>query len=67
MAPWLRPERRTCKMGQRARAVVDSELRAYDCAGLRAIDASIMPTTVRGNTHQPTVMIAERAADLLLG
>ncbi len=53
----------TCAMG----AVVDSELRVKGVAGLRVADASIMPTIIRGNTHAPTVMIAEKAADLIAG
>ena len=51
----------TCAMG----SVVDSELRVAGVAGLRVADASVMPRIVRGNTHAPTVMIAEKAADLL--
>jgi choline dehydrogenase len=51
----------TCAMG----AVVDSELRVFGTTGLRVIDASVMPTITRGNTHAPTLMIAEKAADLL--
>jgi choline dehydrogenase len=51
----------TCAMG----AVVDSELRVYGLEGLRVVDASVMPTITRSNTHAPTVMIAERAADLI--
>jgi choline dehydrogenase len=53
----------TCAMG----SVVDSELRVLGIDGLRVIDASVMPTLVRGNTNAPTIMIAERAADLLRG
>jgi len=59
----------TCKMGDVARdrqAVVDSELRVHGLAGLRVIDCSIMPTLTSGNTNVPVVMIAERAADLIL-
>jgi choline dehydrogenase-like flavoprotein len=52
----------TCAMG----AVVDSELRVYGTQGLRVADASVMPTITRANTHAPTVMIAEKAADLIL-
>ena len=52
----------TCAMG----SVVDSELRVYGTTGLRVVDASVMPTITRANTHAPTVMIAEKAADLIL-
>ncbi|MFZ0043348.1 MAG: GMC family oxidoreductase N-terminal domain-containing protein [Solirubrobacteraceae bacterium] len=51
----------TCAMG----SVVDSELRVYGFEGLRVIDASVMPEITRGNTNAPTIMIAERAADLI--
>ena len=53
----------TCAMG----SVVDSELRVYGTEGLRVVDASVMPTITRANTHAPTVMIAEKAADMILG
>ena len=53
----------TCAMG----AVVDPELRVYGVEGLRVVDASVMPTITRANTHATTIMIAERAADLILG
>ncbi|TLX55939.1 choline dehydrogenase [Stutzerimonas nosocomialis] len=57
----------TCKMGQGADAVVDAELRVHGIAGLRVVDASIMPNIVSGNTCSPVLMIAEKAADLILG
>ena len=53
----------TCAMGD----VVDSELRVLGVEGLRVVDASGMPTVTRANTHAPTMMIAEKAADLILG
>lgn len=57
----------TCKIGVDALAVVDAELRVYGLANIRVIDASVFPTIPNGNLNGPTMMLAERGADLIKG
>jgi choline dehydrogenase len=55
----------TCKMGSDQMAVVDDQLRVHGLERLRVIDASVMPTVTSTNTNAPTIMIAEKGAELL--
>jgi choline dehydrogenase len=57
----------TCAMGTGPEAVLDSELGVHGLSGLRVVDCSAMPTIVGGNTNVPAIMIAEKAADIILG
>jgi choline dehydrogenase-like flavoprotein len=55
----------TCRMGIDDASVVDPQLRVRGVEGLRVADASVMPTIIRGHTHAPSVVIGERAAELI--
>jgi choline dehydrogenase len=57
----------TCRIGAGADAVVDAQLRVHGIEGLRVADASVMPDVPGGNTNLPSIMVGERAADLILG
>jgi choline dehydrogenase len=58
----------TCMMGpDRNSAVVDSQCRVYGTQGLRVVDASVFPSVISGNTNAPVIMVAEKAADMIIG
>ncbi len=58
----------TCRMGNHpGDSVVDGALRVHGVAGLRVVDASVFPTVTSANTHAPTLMVAQKAAELIIG